>query len=191
MPASLRKFVLACLAVAGLAACTPESIRPLPEELRVPADDRLIGTWRAQVLGNEHVATVTRGGGDVLVVALRSATVPPGDVAPVQSRHELRFYDIDGTRVISEHGPGLVGGRVYRYAAYDVGDDGTVTLRFASAREFGKFILPLKLAAEIRARGPVFRDFLLTAHSENIAHVLRTVPPAAMFDVPFGPFVRQ
>lgn len=179
------------MTLAVAAGCTPESIRALPEELRVPADDRLVGTWRAQVLGNAHVATVARGDGDVLNVELRSATVPSGGAPPRVSRHELRFYDIDGTKVIGERGPGLAGGEVWRYAAYDIGADGSATLRFASQRAFEAFVLPVRLGAIIRARGPEFYDFLLTAYSDDIVRVMKSAPPETMFDVTFGPFARQ
>lgn len=192
MKTRFSSILVLVLAVFAAGACTPESIRHLPEELRVPADMRLVGKWRAQVLGNEHEATVTAGADDTLVVALSSATVPSGGVAPWQTRHILSFYDVNGTRVIVERGPGLVDRHpVYRYAAYDIGADGAVTLRFASQDEFARYILPLRLQGEVRAQGPLFYDFLLTAFSDEILRVLRAVPPARMWNVSFGPFVRQ
>jgi hypothetical protein len=139
MKMRFSSILVLVLAVFAAGACTPESIRHLPDELRVPADMRLVGKWLAQILGNEHEATVTAGADDTLVVALRSATVPSGGVAPWQTRH----------------------------------------------------VLPLRLQGEVRARGPLFYDFLLTAFSDEILRVLRTVPPAKMWNVSFGPFVRQ
>ena len=104
----------------------------------------------------------------------------------------LSFYNVNGARTIVERGPGLVDGHpVYRYAAYDVGADGAVTLRYASQDEFASYVLPLRLQGEVRSRGPLFYDFLLTGFSDEILRVLRTVPAAQMWNVSFGPFVRQ
>jgi hypothetical protein len=192
MKMRLRRLFAVIITAFAAGACTPESIRHLPENLRIPADARLIGQWRAQVLGNQHEATVTAGDDDTLVVALRSATIPSAGAAPWETRHVLSFLDVNGTRVIAEHGPGMVDGNpVYRYATYDVGTDGAVILRYASQAEFSRYILSLRLQAEIRSHGSVFYDFLMTAYADEILRVLRAVPPARMYDVSFGPFVRQ
>lgn len=192
MKTRLSLLLVLVFAAFAVGACTPESIRHLPEELRVPADMRLVGKWRAQILGNQHEATVTADDDDTLVVALRSATVPSGGVPPRETRHVLSFYNVNGARTIVERGPGLVDGHpVYRYAAYDVGADGAVTLRYASQDEFARYVLPLRLQGEVRSRGPLFYDFLLTGFSDEILRVLRTVPAAQMWNVSFGPFVRQ
>ena len=189
----LRPIVLLLLLCVGIltGACTPESMRSLPDEQRVAADSRLIGTWHTQVLGNDHVAVVTAGAVGTLDVVLRTRPASGGGDG-VETRHRLSFYDIDGTRVIVERGPGLVDRQpTYRFAAYDVAPGGAVTLRYASQLEFLRWVMPLRLSADVRSPDPMFRDLMLTASSENLLTVLRSKKPDVMFDVVFGPFVRQ
>lgn len=183
--------VVGLMVALAAGACTPEAIRPLPEDRRVLPDQRLVGTWKAQVLGNEHVAVISPG--DVgRLVAVLSSRAAAGGGPPVETRHELSFYDLDGTRIIVERGPGFVDRRpVYRFAAYDVGADGRVTLRFASENEIKHWALPLKIPSDIRSRDPFFYDILLTTSAEATAALLATKAQAEMFNVPFGPFTRQ
>ncbi len=182
-------FVLA----AFVAGCTPEAARPLPDSMRVTADERLVGTWRAEILGNVHTVAVTRGSvAGTLVAEMTTRTATGGSGQVVSSRHVLSFYDFRGTRLIVEHGPSAVDRRpVYRYAAYDIGTDGAVNLRFTSEPEIDRWASPLRVNAAIRGIDPNFRFIYLLADSDTIAAVLGSKPASEMFNVAFGPFVRQ
>ncbi len=176
-----------------VSGCTPEAARPLPDSMRVTADERLVGTWRAEILGNIHTVTITRGStAGTLVAEMTTRTAAGGSRQAIASRHVLSFYDFRGTRLIVEHGPSAVDHRlVYRYAAYDIGADGAVTLRFTSEPEIDRWASPLRINASIRGIDPNFRFIYVLADRDTIAAVLASKPASEMFNVAFGPFARQ
>lgn len=191
----MRKLITVFVLCAALAAgaCTPESLRPLPEELRITVDQRLVGTWRARVLGNEHVVVISPGDHGTLVAELRTHAIgnaAAGDV--LVSRHVLSFYNYLGLQVIAERGQSLADrSLVYRLATYDVAADGRVTLRFLGEHEILRRTVQLRISVGVRAKDENFHDVLLTSDPDTIVGILRVEKPAAMFTVPFGPFVRQ
>ncbi len=185
--------VVAVLALM-LAACVPESRSSLPEDTRLAVDERLIGTWRTELLGNVHVAEVTRGAAGTLEVTLRSVSIEGAQrgLAPRESRHQLRFHELNGVAVIAERGPSLVDGRtVHRFASYRVDPDGSVTLLYTNQYPVMTFVAPLRVPGELRSDDPLFRDVIMNAPPGDVATVLRSHAPAEMFGVPFGPFARQ
>ncbi|MFM2128946.1 MAG: hypothetical protein RL477_492 [Pseudomonadota bacterium] len=183
--------VLMLCAIAGLSACTPESVHPLPERLRVTADERLVGTWRGSSWGNDYVAVITAGAPGTLEVELTTSVAGRGE--RMKSRHTLSFYDVSGMKLIVERGTSLVDRTaVYRFAAYDVAPGGAVTLRFTSDREvYYKWAGGMRIAAVVRGSDENFHDVLLTADGEQVLAMLQSQPQATMFDVTFGPFSRQ
>jgi hypothetical protein len=192
----MRAFIAMILILVTplMAACTPESKKSLPEATRIAVDDRLVGTWSARVLGNDYVASVTKAGGGELDVVLRTTRLNALNAGrpPIESRHKLAFFDLAGARVIAERGPSLADDRtVYRFTEYDVAADGSITFRYASQKEILRFVLPLKLRADLRSAGRTFRDVLLTADSEQIAAFMGSIKSDKMFDVAFGPFKQQ
>lgn len=188
---NLLALLVCCAVLVG--ACTPESARPLPESMRVTPDERLIGTWRARLLGNDHVAVVSAGDRGTLEVRLTTHAV--GNSRPedaITSRHVLAFYQFHGRRLLVERGPSLFDHKpVYRFADYDIAADGTLMLRFLSEDAFDRVAKPVGLRMEIRGRDPVFRDLLVTDYAETTAAVLGTRPVAELFALSYGPFVRQ
>lgn len=191
---ALKTLSLIAFAVMALAACTPESHHPLPADTRTQVDERLVGTWRADILGNRHVAVVTRGDPGVLNVTLSSVTLEGArdGVAPKVTHHQLTFYNFKGTPVIAEHGPSLVDGDpVYRFASYHFADDGSVTLDYLGQHEIWKWVSSLRLGGEMRSDDPLFRDIIVRGSSQNLAAVMRHFTPKQLFNVPFGPFTRQ
>lgn len=193
----MRALTFLLLIVVGfaVAACTPESTHNLPESDRIAVDARLLGTWHAHILGNDHVAVVTRGAPGTLDVVLRSVTDAGAKrgLAPRVTHHVLRFYDIDGTRVMSEEGPSMAqpDRRVFRFATYRFAADGSVTLLYLDQHEIWKVVSSLRLPGKIRSKDPLFRDLLVTASADQLVAFMRNIRPAALYDVAFGPFVRQ
>lgn len=191
----MRKLIASLVFCAAFAvgACTPESLRSLPEDIRITIDQRLVGTWRARVLGNEHVVVISPGDHGTLVAELRTHAI--GDTTArdaITSRHVLSFYNFLGLTVIAERGPSIADrSPVYRFATYDVAADGSVMLRFLGENEIQRRTVQLRIGVGVRSRDENFHDILLTSAPETIAGILRVEKPAALFAVPFGPFVRQ
>ncbi len=188
-------FLFLIFAGFAVAACTPESVHSLPDANRIAPDQRLVGTWHAHILGNEHVAVVTASQPGRLDVTLRSITdtAAKQGLAPRETHHVLRFYDLGGVRVIAEQGPSLAEPerRVFRFASYSFAPDGSVTLLYADQKEIGKFVFSLRLPGDIRSRDSLFPDILMTASSEQITAFMRNIKPAVLYDVKFGPFARE
>lgn len=190
---AVRLVMAGSLAILA-AACTPESENPLPDDTRAGVDERLIGTWAGEVLGNRHVAEVTRGAPGVLEVKLASVTIEGAKqgLAPTESRHQIRFHDLLGTPVIAEQGPSLIDGEpVYRFASYHFGADGALMLNYTAEKPIFAFVAPLKMRGTFRANDPVLHDVIVQAAPDKLAAVMRRYKPADLFKMSFGPFKRQ
>jgi hypothetical protein len=187
------------LALAGLAACTPESKNSLPEDFRIAPEARFVGLWRAgnepgQLQGTQIAVTVRVDPAEPLdlTVAIEETWRTTRGAHQRDLRGRLRFYDVAGRRVVAVlRENGTPAERTWRFATYRFGGDDSLVLHFLDEKRLYERIHNGALHGKIRGGEKEFPDLLITAEPDKLAALIRVSDPFTLFTARLGPLARQ
>jgi hypothetical protein len=195
---SLLIVITGLIAGLGLAACTPESRRGLPEDFRIAPDARFVGAWRGgneagALQGSEVTARLTVDPAEPLDLLLAGEE----NWRSTRGAHRrdvkgvLRFYDIAGRRVVAiQRRDGTADEQTWRFASYRFGGDDSLVLYFMDEPRLYILLRNGALHGKIRGGEREFPDLLITAEPDKIAALIRTSDPATLFTARLGPLQR-